>query len=155
TSESVLMQGTVNGTPFNGVFPVNSIVQSFSIAHGVNLVLLNGIFRREVWQPRGGGESRFSVNVRIGAGGTGPHAQGKILNVNTAGHYRAGGFGFQAAAGLEYRIWRGVHTFGEYKYTITPQDTKIDGATASALYQSHHLVGGIGYRFVRRDKARH
>jgi hypothetical protein len=147
TAGNVLAQGTLEGAPISAVIPVDSVVQSFSIAHGVNLLLLNTVYRQEILKPRDGRPSRVTLNARIGLGGSLPHAQSEVLGLTTTGHYHIGGFGFQAAVGPEYRIWRGIRWFGEYKYTLTPQRVAIAGGTAGALYQAHNLVTGLAYQF--------
>ena len=117
--ETALAEGTLRGAAISAEIPINSVVQSFGITHGVNLLLVNAVWRREILTPASGGPSRFTFSARLGAGGSVPHSESEVLGARTTGRYESGGFSLQAAGGLEYRIWHGVHGLGEYQVTRT------------------------------------
>jgi hypothetical protein len=50
-NQSAPISGTLNGLPVNVRQPVDTIVQRFSISHGVNLLLANVVFRQQLWRP--------------------------------------------------------------------------------------------------------
>jgi hypothetical protein len=46
TARDVEMSGTLRGSPVGGSAPLSSIIEAFSITHGVNLLLVNAVARR-------------------------------------------------------------------------------------------------------------
>lgn len=135
----VQAQGTFRGQSVTGSVPMESLVEQFSISHGLNMLLAN-----LAWERRLG--ARSFLQLRLGAGPTVPHPESLIQGEGRQ-HYQLGRAAMQAAAGLELRLWRGLHALGEYKFTRTRQEVDVAAGRAETLVRSHHGVFGLGYRF--------
>jgi opacity protein-like surface antigen len=82
----------------------------------------------------------------VGVGPTFPHAESTIGGVQRE-QYESGGIGAQVTGGLEIGLWRGLGLQGEYKYTWASPEIDIVEGTATIPSRSHHVVGGLTYRF--------
>lgn len=132
-------RGTLGGRSVTGRLPVQNLVEQFSISHGLNMLLANAVWE----QPLGG---RTFLQLRFGAGPTIPHPESLIQGEGRQ-QYQLGRAALQAAAGFEYRLWRGLHALSEYKFTRTRQRVDIVAGHAETLVRSHHGVFGLGLRF--------
>jgi hypothetical protein len=148
TARSATARGTVGGGAADGTGPIASIIERFSISHGVNLLLVNAAAR---WQrgKRSGEEPRWIVTVRFGAGASVPHAESTVGGV-TLERYEWGAFAMQGSAGSELRITGPIYALAEYKLTRTVQDVTIAGGSARTPLTTQHLVGGVAVHFGRR-----
>jgi len=145
TSEAVHVQGTLRGTPVDASLPLSSVVQRLAMSHGLNFIFVNLALRRTLNDPAPGGRAIVGV-LRVGVGPTLPHAESTIGGVDRE-QYESGGIGAQVTGGLEIGLWRGLGLQGEYKYTwASPEIDVVDG-TATVPSRSHHVVGGLTYRF--------
>jgi hypothetical protein len=138
---ATVVTGTLNGASINGAAPINSIVQRFSISHGVNLLLANAVFRHQLGRSATESSAPVYLVFRAGAGATIPHAESTIEG-QTDEHYQVGSPAFQLAGGIEARIGRRLYWSGEYKFTQTRQHVAVHAGTAATLLQSHHLITG-------------
>jgi len=137
--------GTLRGSPLNVRQPVDTIVQSFSISHGLNLLLANVVFRQPLWRSRSGAR-RLNLAVRLGAGTTFPHPE-SIIEGSADAHYQTGSPAIQFAGGVELHLWRKLWWIGEYKFTRTRQEVDVFSGTATSLLRTHHAVTGPAIRF--------
>ncbi len=140
TARTVDIDGEVRGQSVDGSGPMASVIERFSITHGVNLLLINVAARRE------GSASttelpRWRVSGRFGVGASIPHAESTVGGVTLEG-YEWGAFSLQGAAGLELRVAGPLSLTGEYKLTRTAQDVTIVGGTAQTRLVTHHAVFG-------------
>ena len=142
----VRIRGTLRGIPVDASVPLSSIVQRLAMSHGLNFVFVNLAVRHGMGHVGPQGTQRFVVVVRAGAGPTVPHAESTVEHVNSD-HYQSGGLGAQAAGGLEAVVWRGLGVFSEYKFTRAVPQIDVAGGQATIPAHSHHLVGGLTYRF--------
>src|SRR5205823_13771467 len=127
--QSVRADGVLNGRPIGAQLPMNTIVQRFSISHGVNLLTANLVFGEQFFRHPGEKLGRVLVSVRFGAGTTIPHAESAIQgHINE--HYQFGSPALQAAAGAQVRLLRHLYWMGEYKYTRTRQHVNVFSGTA-------------------------
>jgi len=138
--------GTLNGMAIDSRQAVNTIVQRFSISHGVNLLLANAVFRHGVWHAGQQRLARAYVGLRLGAGATVPHPESAIQGVADE-HYQAGSPVFQFAGNIEVRIHGRLYWMGEYKFTRTREQVDVNSGTATSLLQSNHLVTGPSIHF--------
>ena len=147
-NQTLPISGVLNGVPINVSQPMNTIIQGFQIAHGVNLLLANAVFRQQLLGPRpsDGLEPRLMLALRFGAGGTIPHPDSTIQG-HLDEHYQTGSPAIQVAAGVELKLWRRLHWIGEYKYTRTRQHVGVFAGTAETLLQSHQVVTGPAIHF--------
>jgi hypothetical protein len=135
------VDGMLRGTPVTGARPLASVLERFSITHGVNLVLVNAVVRR-AWGVRASAPSRLFFTGRFGAGASVPHPESTI-DGSSLERYEWGSFSAQAAAGVEVQLVKGLYLLGEYKLTRTVQDVSIvDGRIRTPL-TTHHVVAGL------------
>ena len=145
-AESVLTSGTVAGVPTNGNFPMNTFVQRFSVSHGMNLLLVNFVARKQFLRASQEQLGRLLISGRAGAGATIPHAETEIMGFRDE-HYQWGRAAFQVAGGVEARIWRKLYGLAEYKFSLTDQRFRVAAGGASTLLGSHHGVFGLAIHF--------
>jgi len=132
-------QGTLHGQSVQGRLPLNALIEQFSVSHGLNMLLANLAWERRLAE-------RTFLQLRFGSGPTIPHPESTIRGESRQG-YELGRAAVQAAAGVEFRLWRGLHALGEYKFTRTRQKVTVVAGGAETLVRSHHGVFGLGWRF--------
>lgn len=114
-------------------------IQRFWISHGLNLVLVNAVWRQT-------GQRRVRLTARGGAGFSVPHGESTILGV-TQEQYEAGSMSLQAAIGPEVTIAPHVAAIGEYKLTTVAPTVSVVGGTIKGRYTTQHLTFGLGARW--------
>jgi hypothetical protein len=144
TARDVEISGALRGSPVGGSAPLSSIVDAFSITHGVNLLLVNAVARRRVGVDPAG-HARWTFTARLGAGASIPHAESTIGGRRSEG-YEWGAPSLQAAAGVEVRVTRVLSLIGEYKLTHSVQDVTVANGSARTPLTTHHLVVGTAVR---------
>jgi opacity protein-like surface antigen len=150
TAREVHISGVVRGEPVSHTAAMSSAIADFSITHGVNLVLLNAVARREMGVDHDG-EARWALTARLGVGGSIPHAESTIDGQHVEG-YQWNAFSAQAAAGLEVRLQRRLWLVGEYKLTRSGHDVAVaDGRVRTSL-TTHHVVVGASLRLGRHPR---
>lgn len=142
----VRIRGMLRGTAVDASLPMSTVVQRLAMSHGLNFIFANVALRRELGPVDSQGMSRLVAVVRAGAGPTVPHAESTVDHVNLD-HYESGGLGAQVAGGLEMTLWRGLGVIGEYKFTWATPRIDVAGGQATVPARSHHLVGGLTFRF--------
>lgn len=140
------VMGILNATPIHSSPAVSTIVQRFSISHGVNLLLANAVFRRKIWHSDQEGLARGYLDLHLGAGATIPHPESTIQGL-TDEHYQAGSPVLQIAGSIELRIHSRLYWVGEYKFTRTHEQVSVNSGNATTLLKSNHLVTGPGIHF--------
>ena len=145
TTRDTHITGTLRGDPVNGFVRLSDVVERFSISHGVNLLLVNAVARRQAGVDRTG-DARWTVTARLGAGASIPHPESTIAGRYVEG-YEWGSLSVQAAAGLEMRLTRRLSLLGEYKLTRSIQNVTVSGGTAVTPLTTHHFVAGMTVRF--------
>ena len=139
--------GIIDDVPVSGPIAVSSLVQRFSITHGVNLWFVNALFRREQTSPATAGP-RWVLVGRLGAGRSIPHPESTIQG-RAYEAYESGASSLQASGAIELRAAPHFYVTAEYKLTRSPQDVTIDGGRAQTTLVTSHLATGIMYRFGR------
>jgi hypothetical protein len=145
TSRPVSVTGTRDGQPISASQPMHHIVERFSITHGVNLITINGAYRRALGAVD---RSRVHVIVRAGAGFTVPHAESTIGGISQEG-YEIGARAYQAAAGADVRLAGRLYAIGDYKWSRTVQTVDVDRGTARIPLNTGHVTFGVALRFGR------
>ena len=97
-AQPVAVAGILNGTPLNTTEPMNTIVQHFSISHGVNLLTADAVWRQNVLN-----KPQLRVYGKFGAGTTIPHAE-SIVQLHSEEHYQVGSPAIQLAGGGEVHL---------------------------------------------------
>jgi hypothetical protein len=144
TTRDVQVSGVIGGRPASGTAPMASIVQEFSITHGVNLLLVNAVARRRV-DVDPAGAARWTLIGRLGAGASVPHPESTIGGERFEG-YEWGALSLQAAAGVELRVTARLSVVGEYKLTRSVQDVVVAAGTARTPLTTQHLATGMALR---------
>jgi hypothetical protein len=142
----VQVRGSLQGAAVDAALPLSSVVQRLAMSHGLNFIFANLVLRRDLGAPGRGGTGRLVAVMRVGGGPTLPHAESSISGVERE-QYEGGGFGAQGAGGLELAVWRGLGVTGEYKFTWASPRIGVAGGEATIPARTHHLVGGLAYRF--------
>ena len=143
TARNVEISGTLRNSPVNGSLPLSAVVEHFSLTHGVNLLLVNGVLRRAI-APRGE-HPRWMLTARLGAGASVPHAESTISGRHFE-RYEWGEVSVQAGAGLEVHVARRLSVLAEYKLTHSRQDVGVAEGSAQTALTTHHLVAGLALR---------
>jgi hypothetical protein len=146
TSRTTTAAGTLGGARVDGPRPLGSLVERFDITHGVNLLLVNAVVRREAKTAPGDARPRVALVGRFGLGASFPHPE-SIINGARFDAYEWGAFSMQAAGGIELRVRGPVYVLGEYKISRTVQDVTIAGGSARTPLVTQHLVAGLVIRF--------
>jgi Outer membrane protein beta-barrel domain len=144
--QQVRVTGRHRGVPIDDQLPLGEIVQQYSISHGVNLLLLNVAVRHQFKPSAEAPHGRLILTARGGLGPTLPHTESNIEGQQQE-QYEIGRLGWQTAGGAEFKLWRGLYAFGEYKFTRTRQRGKVSFGTAESLLRTHHGVFGFSYHF--------
>jgi hypothetical protein len=110
------------------------------------MLLVNVVLRQRLLGGREPRDARVVLIVEAGAGPTIPRPEAIVFGA-AAGGYELGPVAVQCAAGLEVKLWRGLHVLTEYKYTFTPTSFTIPNGTASFDVHSHHFVNGLAVHF--------
>ena len=120
---------------------MGDILESFSISHGLNFVLVNVVTRRALAR-HAAPDGRVVLVGRAGLGPTVPHAESQIDGAVQEG-YELGALGLHVAAGVDVRLGRRLSAIAEYKLTHTDQSVAISRGRASGALTSHHAVFGL------------
>jgi len=139
TERVVEVRGVWRGAETSGRLPMNALVEQFSISHGLNMLLVNAVLEKAL-------SRRAFLDFRLGAGPTIPHPESCILG-ECRQQYELGRPAWQAAAAMEFQLWRGLHWLTEYKFTHTRQRVTIPAGSGETSLRSHHGVFGLSLRF--------
>ena len=142
----VRFRGTLNGADTDATLPLSSVVQRLAMSHGLNFIFANVVLRRGFGPIDAAGRPRLALVARVGAGPTVAHAETTVENVNRD-QYESGGVGAQVAGGFEAFVWKRLAVIGEYKFTRATPQLELVGGTITVPARSHHVVGGLAYRF--------
>lgn len=121
--------------------PTGTIVQRFSMSHGLNLVVVNAAAHKTIHQWNRGA---IRLTTRAGAGPTIPHAESTIAGVSYEG-YQLGAIALTAGAGIEAGVSRHFSALLEYKLSRTRQTVELPNTKARAVLLSHHALFGIAW----------
>jgi hypothetical protein len=152
TRRPVMMEGVIRGEAVSEVRPLATVLERFSITHGVNLLLVNAVARLATQAPNAR-PPRWFLTGRVGAGASVPHPESTIAGVDLQ-RYEWGAFSFQAAGGLELRLTNRLYLAGEYKLTRTVQYVSAAGGSVRTPLTTQHLVAGVVAHLGRFARAR-
>jgi opacity protein-like surface antigen len=142
TAETVHASGTIAGHSVDGAVAMRSVVERFSISHGLNFLMVNAVFR-----PRLDSSStpRFWLVARGGAGITIPHVESAIGGSDQQ-QYQLGSLGIQAGIGAELRLSEHVFATVDYKLTTTNQSVSVAMGTMHGRFTAQHVAVGLAWR---------
>lgn len=141
TTRPVRLQGLSRGVRVDETVPLSSIIEDFSITHGVNLLLVNAVARRRTGVDSAG-RARWTLSARLGAGGSVPHPESTIGGQHVEG-YEWGAMAVHGAVGVELRVVSRLSLIGEYKLTWSVQDVAVAEGRARTPLTTHHVVTGV------------
>ena len=144
TTRLTRVNGLLAGQPSEGWVPMSSVIEEFSISHGINLVLINAVARRGIGVDQSG-YPRWTLTGRLGAGTSRPHPESTIGGRHFQ-RYEWGAPSVQVAAGVEMRVIRILSLVGESKFTRTDQAVTVVDGTARTPLTTHHFVAGAALR---------
>jgi hypothetical protein len=131
----------LGGTEVSGPLTMHTLVQRYSMTHGLNFVLANAVVRRPI-------ASRMDLIVRLGAGPTIPHAETEVLGVSQH-QYEYAGIGEQFAAGLNVQLHHRFSLVGEYKLTHAHPRITIHLGTGETTATTHQVAVGLAFGLSR------
>jgi len=136
----------VDGTSGSVIFPpgapMRTVVERYSMTHGLNFLVGNLVLR----EPLGSGRAAFVG--RAGAGTTIPHTETTVLG-SSVDKYESGGFGFHAAAGVDVQLNGRLSFVAEYKFTHASPEISVSGGTGHTTASSHHVAFGLAFGMSR------
>jgi hypothetical protein len=136
------VSGTSNGTPVTGNPRMDTLVQRYSMTHGLNYLLLNGLVRHT---PRQG---PMTLVGRLGAGPTLPHAE-TTVGGSPREQYEFGGPGVHLSAGADIWIAGRLSVLAEYKLTGSRPTVSIAEGEGRAWAVTHQVAVGLTYGLSR------
>lgn len=142
------VSGTLDGSPVDARLPVDTVVQRFSIANGINYLMVDAIVRRGLLVDEDYPHGRVQLYAGAGAGPVITYTYSTVRGERRSTGYELGGPGVQAFAGVRVLLFRHVGLFVEGKYTHAwlgvgvPRDGQADVTESSV-----HLVGGLSLVF--------
>jgi hypothetical protein len=146
TSQEYAARGHVGTTNVAGLVRMDSIVQRYSMTHGLNFVLINLVARRPL-------SDRIALTARLGGGGTLPHAEATVLGVSHQ-RYEYAGLGAHGSAGIDVSLRGRLSLLAEYKLSaarpkITVADPSRGGSAGHMRALTHHVAFGFGIALTK------
>jgi hypothetical protein len=146
TSRPVAIVGRVGSGPSSTAVdtraPMNTLVERYSMTHGLNFLLVNVVSRTPF------GASSVALVARAGAGPTLPHAETTVMG-QAREQYEYGGLGAHGAAGLDIRLHRRLSGVIEYKVTAAKPTIDIVNGTGRTAAVSHQVALGLVFGLWR------
>jgi hypothetical protein len=141
--QEVQVTGRFLGQEVAGFLPVDALIESFNISHGLNLVLGSLVAQYGVLPTAGRPMGRLRLSARVGGGVNISHFETRLRNLPYHEQYAYGGPVMQLAGGAHVPLWGPLGAMGEYKYTAVTPEGPINGGRVEARTDTHHIVGGI------------
>jgi hypothetical protein len=120
----------------------SELLTRFDQSHGLNFVLASAVYRYPI------ARGRVRLVARAGGGFTLPHVEGTFRGEHTES-YQYGGLAWQAGAGVEVVVWKGLAAVAGGRLTRTSEELNVAGATIAGSFQTAHVDVGLGWRFGR------
>ena len=148
TAESVHIVGRYAGATLDATLPMNTIVQRYSMSHGMNFALVNAVVRIPVSNDPASVASRIAFTGRAGAGPMIPHGESEIGG-QTQEQYEVAGVGYQVAGGVDVRVYRGLSAVVDYKFGHTSPEITVADGTGHTTANLHQVAFGLAVGFAR------
>jgi opacity protein-like surface antigen len=142
TNAVYAVDGSTGSVAFPPGSPMRTIVERYSMTHGLNFLVGNLVMR----QPLGSGRAAFVG--RVGAGSTIPHTETTVLG-GSVDKYESGGFGFHTAAGVDVQLNGRLSFVAEYKFTHARPEISVTGGMGHTTAASHHVAFGLAFGMSR------
>jgi hypothetical protein len=144
-SKSYLTSGQIAGVaiPGGAVLPMSAEVQEYQMTHGLNFLIVNGVWRMPV-----GSNHRLAFVARAGLGTTLPHAETSVLGQSSQ-HYEFAGIGVEGSAGVAVKISHLLSLIADYKVSeAQPRITVVSG-TGQTTALTQQVAIGLALGFAR------
>ena len=148
TSKSVGVVGQYAGSSLDATMPMNTIVQRYSMSHGMNFALVNAVVHMPISADANSVASRLAITGRAGAGPMIPHGESEIGG-ETAEQYEVAGLGFQVAGGVDVRVYRRLSAILEYKFGHASPEITIAHGTGRTTANLHQVAFGLAVGLAR------
>jgi len=148
TDKAVHITGRYLGTAVDTTAPMDTIVQRYSMSHGMNFILVNAVMRMPVSDARDGFLSRVAISARAGAGPMLPHGETQIAGEAAEG-YEIAGVGYQVAGGADIRLVGALSATVEYKFGHASPEITVDRGTGHTTANLHQVAFGLAFGLSR------
>lgn len=123
---------------------MDSLVQRYSMTHGLNFILVNAVLRH----PFKGESGPIAFIGRAGGGPTFAHAETTVLNQSQQ-QYEWAGAGVNGSAGLDLRLHRHVSAMIEYAITYARPQISLAGGTGRTTALTQQVAVGLAFGLSR------
>jgi hypothetical protein len=141
TAREYVTRGRLAGVGDDGRLRMDVIASRYSMTHGLNFLVVNGVVRRP-WRPR------LAFIARAGVGATLPHSESTVLG-QPREQYEYAGLGSHAAAGVDWQLRGPLSLHAEYKLTYARPEIAIAGGVGRTRTLTHHFAFGFGFGLTR------
>ena len=142
TERSYRMTGTFDGAAIDDTRQMDTLVQRYSMTHGLNYLLINGVARRSL------AGDRVALVGRLGAGPTYPHAE-TTIDHRPREQYEFAGVGAHGSAGIDLRLKGALSVMAEYKLTTSRPRISIADGSGQVRAITHQAAVGLAYGLTR------
>jgi hypothetical protein len=142
TDRTYTVTGTLAGVSIDEIGRMDTLVQRYSMTHGLNYLLINAVARRQL------GNGRVTLAGRLGAGPTYPHAESTIEH-RTREQYEYAGLGAHLSAGADIRLKGRLSAMAEYKLTGAQPRISVADGSGRVRTITHQLAVGLAYGLSR------
>jgi len=148
TNKPVHITGRYAGATIDTTAPMDTIVQRYSMSHGMNFMLINAVMRLPISDATSGLASRVALIGRAGAGPMLPHGESQVAGT-VVEQYEIAGVGYQVAGGADVRLAGRLSATVEYKFGHASPEITIDRGTGHTTANLHQIAFGIAVGVAR------
>ena len=148
TSAAVRVAGQLANTPVDTTIRMDTVVQRYSMSHGMNFALINAVMRLPISPDGDSFASRVAITGRAGAGPMVPHGESEIGG-QIAEKYEVAGIGYQLAGGVDVRIAGHMSALVDYKFGHASPEITVASGTGQTTANVHQLAFGLAFGFTR------
>jgi len=148
TSAVVPVAGRLTGTNLDTTARMDTIVQRYSMSHGMNFALVNAVIRIPMSDDAASFASRVAITGRAGAGPMVPHGETEIAGQSVE-QYEVAGVGYQIAGGVDVRVAGRLSAIVDYKFGHASPEITVFSGTGQTTANLHQLAFGLAFGFTR------
>jgi hypothetical protein len=147
TGEVLSVNGHIGSTAVSATETMDTVLQRYSMTHGLNFLLGNVSSRFPVGNSAPD-RAPAAIIVRAGLGPTLPHGETQVFG-QIQQQYEWAGVGLHGAAGLNVRIHGRLSANVEYKLTYAKPRITLPGGTGQMTAVTHQLAIGAAFGLTR------
>jgi len=148
TSETVHITGALAGAHLDTTARMDTLVQRYSMSHGMNFALVNVVLRIPMSEDADSFASRVALTGRAGAGPMIPHGESEIAG-QIDEQYEVAGVGYQFAGGVDVRLAGHLSVLVDYKFGHASPEITVFNGTGQTTASMHQLAFGVAFGFTR------